>query len=404
MSPSISSPRSVEPIVTRAAYGVLGAASLCHLLNDLVQSLLPAIYPILKSSFDLSFGQVGLLSLTYQLASSLLQPFIGLYADRRPMPYVLVAGMCFTLLGILLLSAVPTFALLLVTAALIGMGSAVFHPEASRIARIASGGRHGLAQSIFQVGGNTGGAIGPLLAALIVLPQGRRGVAWFSFAAAAAVVILAGVGGWRRQHLSADFSHKHPVHNLALPRRKVIGALAVLGALIFSKYFYLASLGSYYTFFLMTRFGVSLRSAQLHLFVFTGAAAAGTLFGGPIGDRIGPKYVIWASILGVLPFTLMLPYADLYWTGILSAIIGFVIASAFSAIVVYAQELMPGRVGLVSGMFFGFAFGMGGIGAAVLGHVADLKGIAFVYHVCAWLPAIGLLTGFLPNLDRPRAR
>jgi FSR family fosmidomycin resistance protein-like MFS transporter len=372
-----------------------------------VQSLLPSIYPILKSSFNLNFGQIGLLSLTYQLAASLLQPLIGLYADRRPMPYALVAGMCFTLLGILLLAVVPTFTLLLVTSGVIGIGSAVFHPEASRIARIASGGQHGLAQSLFQVGGNTGGAIGPLLAALIVLPQGRRGVAWFSLAAAAAVFILIGVGRWRSGHLDRAAAAAEPasprnVKAPTLPRRTVLGALAVLGALIFSKYFYLASLSSYYTFYLMARFHVSLRSSQLHLFVFLGAVAVGTLFGGPIGDRIGPKYVIWGSILGVLPFTLLLPYANLYWTGILSAIIGFVLASAFSSIVVYAQELMPGRVGLVSGMFFGFAFGMAGIGAAVLGHIADLTSIVFVYRLCAWLPAIGLLAGLLPNMEKTR--
>jgi FSR family fosmidomycin resistance protein-like MFS transporter len=405
--PTVALPINVSdspaPVAARVVIRILLAVSVCHLLNDMVQSLLPAIYPILKASFNLNFGQIGLLSLTYQLAASILQPFIGLYTDRRPMPYALVVGMCFTLLGILLLAVVPTFSLLLVTSAIIGVGSAVFHPESSRVARLASGGQHGLAQSLFQVGGNTGGAIGPLLAALIVLPQGRLGVAWFAFAAAAAIFILVGVGRWRSHHLSrAASAPARTSQAYALPRRKVIGALAILGALIFSKYFYLASLSSYYTFFLMTRFHVSMRSSQLHLFVFLGAAAAGTFLGGPIGDRIGPKYVIWASILGVLPFTLMLPYANLYWTGILSAIIGFVIASAFSAIMVYAQELMPGRVGLVSGMFFGFAFGMGGIGAAVLGHIADLTSILFVYHLCAWLPAIGLLTGLLPNLDRLR--
>src|ERR1035438_9818397 len=382
------------PDATKAVFRVLLAVSVCHLINDMVQSLLPSIYPILKNSFRLDFGQIGLLSLTYQVVASLLQPLIGLYTDRRPMPYALAIGMCFTLLGIVMLAMAPTFSLLLVAAAVVGTGSAIFHPESSRIARIASGGQHGFAQSIFQVGGNTGSAIGPLLAAFIVLPQGRIGVAWFSLAAAAAIFILVGVGRWRSSHLSRVAAAPRLVsHGPALPRKTVMGALAVLGALIFSKYFYLASLSSYYTFYLMTRFHVSVRSSQLHLFVFLGAAAAGTFFGGPIGDRIGPKYVIWGSILGVLPFTLMLPHANLYWTGILSAIIGFVVASAFSAIVVYAQELMPGRVGLVSGMFFGFAFGMGGIGAAVLGHIADLTSIVFVYQICAWLPASGLLTG-----------
>ncbi len=390
-------------MLATAVFRILVAVSVCHLLNDMTQSLLPSIYPILKSSFHLSFGQIGLLSLTYQVVASLLQPFIGLYTDRRPMPYALAVGMCFTLAGIVMLAVAPTFHLLLCAAAVVGTGSAIFHPESSRIARIASGGQHGFAQSFFQVGGNTGSAIGPLLAAFIVLPQGQRGMAWFTIAAAAGVVILYFVGRWRSHHLArATPSHFHIAQPSTLPRSTVFRAIAVLAALVFSKYFYLASLSSYYTFYLISRFHVSVRSSQLHLFVFLGAVAAGTFLGGPIGDRIGPKYVIWGSILGVLPFTLMLPHASLFWTGILSAVIGFVIASAFSAILVYAQELVPGRVGLVSGIFFGLAFGMGGIGAAVLGHVADLTSIVFVYRVCAWLPAIGLLTGLLPNLDRPK--
>jgi FSR family fosmidomycin resistance protein-like MFS transporter len=395
--------RGPVPQAVNAVFRILVAVSVCHLLNDMVQSLLPSIYPILKSSFHLSFGQIGLLSLTYQVVASLLQPFIGLYTDRRPMPYALAVGMCFTLAGILMLAVAPTFHLLLVAAAVVGTGSAIFHPESSRIARIASGGQHGFAQSFFQVGGNTGSAIGPLLAAFIVLPQGQRGMAWFTIAAAAGVIILYFVGRWRSHHLArATPSHFHIPQPSALPRRTVLRAIAVLAALIFSKYFYLASLSSYYTFYLISRFHVSVRSSQLHLFVFLGAVAAGTFLGGPIGDRIGPKYVIWGSILGVLPFTLLLPHASLFWTGILSAVIGFVIASAFSAILVYAQELVPGRVGLVSGIFFGLAFGMGGIGAAVLGHIADLTSIIFVYRLCAWLPAIGLLTGLLPNLDKPQ--
>jgi FSR family fosmidomycin resistance protein-like MFS transporter len=393
---------SAAPAAARAVLHILAAVSVCHLLNDMVQSLLPSIYPILKVSFHLNFGQIGLISLTYQVVASLLQPFIGLYTDRRPMPYALAVGMCFTLAGILMLAVAPTFNLLLVAAAVVGTGSAIFHPESSRIARIASGGQHGFAQSFFQVGGNTGSAIGPLLAALIVLPQGQRGMAWFSIAAAAGVIILYGVGRWRSHHLAlATPSHLHVANRSELPRRTVVRAIAVLAALIFSKYFYLASMVGYFTFYLISRFHVSVRSSQLHLFVFLGAVAAGTFFGGPIADRIGPKYVIWGSILGVLPFTLLLPHASLFWTGILSAVVGFVIASAFSAIVVYAQELLPGRVGLVSGIFFGLAFGVGGIGAAVLGHVADLTSIVFVFRLCAWLPAIGLLTGLLPNLDKP---
>ncbi len=409
--PTATSPTPVSlaapgpaPAAATTVFRILAAVSFCHMLNDMVQSLLPSIYPILKSSFHLNFSQIGLLSLTYQVVASMLQPVIGLYTDKRPMPYALAVGMCFTLAGVVMLATAPTFALLLTASAVIGAGSAIFHPESSRVARIASGGQHGFAQSFFQVGGNTGSAIGPLLAAFIVLPQGQPGVAWFSIAAIAGIFILYRVGRWRSHHLArATASHVHVEQRAALPRRTVFRALAVLAALIFSKYFYLASMVGYFTFYLISRFHVSVRSSQLHLFVFLGAAAAGTFFGGPIGDRIGPKYVIWGSILGVLPFTLMLPYANLFWTGILSAVIGFVIASAFSAIVVYAQELMPGRVGLVSGIFFGLAFGMGGIGAAVLGHIADLTSIVFVYRLCAWLPAIGLLTGLLPNLDKQRA-
>ncbi|HVU45749.1 MAG TPA: MFS transporter [Terracidiphilus sp.] len=410
MSQSTASPiipgeiESPAPAAARAAMSVLAAVSLCHLLNDMIQSLLPSIYPILKTSFHLDFGQIGLITLVYQIVASLLQPFIGHYTDRRPVAYALAIGMCFTLAGILLLAAAPTFKMLLLAAAVVGTGSAVFHPESSRISRLASGGQHGFAQSFFQVGGNAGSAIGPLLAALIVLPLGQRGVAWFALAAVAGIVVLIGVGRWRSHHLArVSKSREHAEQGPNLSRGSVARAIAVLAALVFSKYFYLASMTGYFTFYLISRFHVSVRSSQLHLFVFLGAAAAGTFMGGPIGDRIGPRYVIWGSILGVLPFTLMLPYANLFWTGILSAIIGFVIASAFSAIVVYAQELMPGRVGLVSGIFFGLAFGMGGIGAAVLGWLADLTSIVFVYRLCAWLPAIGLLTGFLPKLDRNRA-
>lgn len=396
-------PPAPVPAAARAVFNILAAVSVCHFLNDMVQSLLPSIYPILKVSFHLNFSQIGMITLTYQVVASLLQPFIGLYTDRRPMPYALAVGMCFTLTGIVMIAFASSFSLLLIASAIVGTGSAIFHPESSRIARLASGGQHGFAQSFFQVGGNTGTAIGPLLAALIVLPQGQSGVAWFSIAAAVGIVLLIGVGRWRSHHLArATESHVSLDHGPTLPRKSVVKAIAVLAALTFSKYFYLASMIGYFTFYLIARFHLDVRSSQLHLFVFLGAVAAGTLLGGPIGDRIGPKYVIWGSILGVLPFTLALPYASLFWTGILSAIIGFGIASAFPAIVVYAQELLPGRVGLVSGIFFGIAFGMGGIGAAVLGYIADLYGIQFVYHVCAWLPAIGLLTGFLPNLDKAR--
>lgn len=395
---------SPRPAAERTLYKVLTAVSFCHLLNDMVQSLLPSIYPILKSSFSLDFGQIGLITLTNQITASLLQPFIGHYTDRRPMPYSLPIGMSVTLTGLVLLAVAHNYFLLLVAASLIGVGSAVFHPESSRVARMASGGQHGMAQSFFQVGGNTGSAIGPLLAAFIVLPRGLGGVGWFSPAALLGIVVLIWVGGWykqRQKHLESRAT-RHDENAVVLPRKKVIGAIAVLVALIFSKYFYLASITSYYTFYLINRFHVSVQSSQIHLFVFLGAVAAGTLIGGPVGDRVGRKLVIWCSILGVLPFTLLLPYANLFWTGVLSVIIGFVIASAFSAILVYAQDLVPGRVGMISGLFFGFAFGLGGIGAAVLGELADVTNIIFVYKVCAYLPAIGLLTGFLPDIEKVR--
>jgi MFS transporter, FSR family, fosmidomycin resistance protein len=380
-------------------FRILAAASLGHLLNDTMQALLPSIYPILKTSFHLNFGQIGILTLTFQMTASILQPFIGHYTDRKPMPYSLPVGMVFTLVGLLLLSVAPTFAILLLAASLMGMGSAVFHPESSRVARLASGGRYGMAQSFFQVGGNSGSAIGPLLAAFVVLPHGQKGVAWFSLLALVGIVLLWWVSGWYKAHLGQ--LKKRPARQgdfaSGLSRRQVTAAIGVLIALVFSKYFYLASFTSYYTFYLMSRFHVSVRSSQIHLFAFLGAVAAGTLVGGPIGDRIGRKTVIWCSILGILPLTLLLPYASLFWTGVLSVVVGFVLASAFPAILVYGQELVPGRVGMISGLFFGFAFGMGGIGAAILGRIADATSILFVYKICAWLPAIGLLAGFLPG-------
>jgi FSR family fosmidomycin resistance protein-like MFS transporter len=381
-------------------FRVLVAVSFCHLLNDTMQSLLPSIYPILKTSFHLNFGQIGLLTLTFQMTASILQPFIGLFTDRKPMPYSLPLGMLFTLAGLLLLAIAPTFALLLPAASLIGMGSAVFHPESSRVARLASGGRLGMAQSIFQVGGNTGAAIGPLLAAFVVLPHGQRGVAWFSLVALTAIVVLLRVSRWYKARLLHLQKRRAKTdQGTGLSKRRVVSAIAVLIALVFSKYFYLASFTSYYTFYLITRFHVSVRSSQIHLFVFLGAVAAGTLIGGPIGDRIGRKTVIWCSILGVLPLTMLLPYASLFWTSVLSVFVGLGLASAFPAILVYAQELVPGRVGMISGLFFGFAFGMGGIGAAILGRIADATSILFVYKICAYLPAIGLLAGFLPNMS-----
>ena len=391
------------PVEDTTIFQVLAAASFCHLLNDTMQSLLPSIYPILKSSFHLNFSQIGLLTLMYQMTASILQPFIGQYTDRKPLPYSLPAGMLFTLLGLVGLAYAPSFGLLLLAASLIGVGSAVFHPESSRVARLASGGRHGLAQSFFQVGGNTGTAIGPLLAAFIVLPRGQRAVAWFSVLALLGFVVQMRVSRWYKErllHLQRKATRQTVVPH-GLPRARVIAAIGVLIALVFSKYFYLASFTSYYTFYLINRFHVSVGSSQIHLFAFLGAVAVGTLVGGPIGDRIGRKTVIWVSILGVLPFTLLLPYANLFWTGVLSVIVGFGLASAFPAIVVYAQELVPGRIGMISGLFFGFAFGMGGIGAAVLGRIADATSILFVYKICAYLPAIGLLAGFLPRTPQP---
>ncbi|MBC7927071.1 MAG: MFS transporter [Bryobacteraceae bacterium] len=381
------------------AFRVLAAISFCHLLNDMVQSLIPALYPILKSKYQLDFGQIGLITLTGQSVASLLQPVVGFYTDRRPQPWSLPIGMAFTLAGLLLLAVAGSFGLILVAVALVGFGSAVFHPESSRIARKASGGQHGLAQSLFQVGGNAGSALGPLLAAFVVLPGGQGSVAWFSLAALAGILLLTRIGVWYRARMLRDVKDRGKREAL-YPKAKIALAIGVLLLLIFSKYFYLSSFTTYYTFYLIAKFQIGVQQAQVMLFLFLGAVAAGTIAGGPIGDRIGRKYVIWASILGVLPFSLVLPSANLFWTGVLSVIIGLILASAFSAILVYAQELLPGNIGMISGLFFGFAFGMGGLGAALLGQLADQTSLAFVYRVCAWLPAIGLLTALLPNVER----
>lgn len=385
-------------VKTKPVFPILAAISTGHLLNDTVQSIIPAIYPILKSSYHLDFSQVGLLTLTYQLTASLLQPFVGLYTDRKPHPFSLPFGMAISLGGVLTLAFAPTYAVLILAAAMVGMGSSIFHPESSRVARMASGGKHGLAQSVFQVGGNAGAAMGPLLVAFLVLPHGQYSLAWVSLATLAGILLLTWVSFWYREHPARKSAAKKTPNAGRFSRGKVVFAMAILISLIFSKYFYLASISSYYTFYLMDKFHLPVKLSQLYLFLFLGAAAVGTLIGGPVGDRIGRKPVIWASILGVLPFTLMLPYANLFWTAVLTVIIGVTIASAFTAILVYAQELMPGNIGLVSGIFFGFAFGMGGIGAAVLGKVADQQGIRFVYHVCSFLPAIGLLAAFLPSV------
>ena len=384
---------------------VLGAISFSHFLNDMLQSLIPAIYPQLKDAFSLSFTQIGLITLTYQITASLLQPAVGLYTDHYPKPFSLSIGMGCTLIGMIILSSAPSYGLLLIAVALVGTGSSVFHPESSRVARMASAGQYGLAQSIFQVGGNAGTAMGPLLAALIVIPQGRHSLAWFSIAALLAMLILFKVGGWYKRRQVEEKSNKtsHAAVQPEFRIKAVSWPLLILLVLIFSKFFYLASLNSYFIFYLINKFHISVVSGQIHLFVFLFGAAAGTIMGGPIGDRIGRKRVIWGSILGVAPFTLVLPYVNLFWTGPLTFIIGLMLASAFPAILVYAQELFPGKVGMISGLFFGLAFGMAGIGAAVLGKVADVHGIDYVYRLCSFLPLLGLTAAFLPDIGRSSA-
>jgi FSR family fosmidomycin resistance protein-like MFS transporter len=386
-------------------FPILFAIAFSHLLNDMMQSLIPAIYPILKSSFSLNFTEVGLITLTFQVSASLFQPLVGLYTDRHPKPYLLACGMGATLAGLAMVAWASSYPMLLAACALVGIGSAIFHPESSRIARAASGGRYGLAQSVFQVGGNTGQAIGPLMAAAIIIPRGQTSVAWFCAAALLGMLILANIGTWSRRRAGATavrraaprLEHQHT-------RRTVVVSIAILGALTFSKAFYLASINSYLQFYLIDKFQVSVTTAQTYLFLFLGAIAIGTFGGGPISDRFDRKYVIWFSVLGVFPFTMLLPYADLYWTGVLLVLIGLILASTFSMILVYAQELVPGNVGLVAGLFFGAAFGLGGLGAAILGVLADMTSIDFVYSVCAYLPAIGLLAAFLPNQRGSRWR
>jgi MFS transporter, FSR family, fosmidomycin resistance protein len=386
-------------------FAILIAASVSHLLNDTIQSLIPAVYPVLKASFQLNFTQIGLITLTFQITASMLQPVVGLYTDHRPQPFSLAIGMGFSLIGLIWLSVASSYWMILCASALVGLGSSVFHPEASRLARMASGGRYGFAQSLFQVGGNAGQSLGPLLAAIVVGTRGQSRIAWFSAVALLAIFILFNAGRWYQSNLfRLKNVSRRSVEGVHLSRRTILFALAILVALIFSKFFYLACISSYYTFYLIDRFQVTIQQAQLLLFLFTFSVAAGTIVGGPVGDRIGRKLVIWVSILGAAPFTLLLPYANLPVTAGLSVVIGFVLASAFSAILVYAQELMPGKVGMVSGLFFGFAFGMGGIGSAVLGQLIDMTNIRFVFQLCAFLPLLGLLTAFLPDLEPKRAR
>lgn len=401
-----SSP-TLEKTLEKTVYPILIAISFSHLLNDTIQSLIPAIYPILKTNYHLSFAQIGLITFTFQMAASLLQPFVGLYTDKKPQPYSLAVGMGFTLTGLVVLSMSHHFYLVLVSVGLIGMGSSVFHPESSRMAHAAAGNKRGLAQSIFQLGGNLGSSIGPLLAAWIIVPKGQTSIAWFSVIALLAIFILTKVGNWYKNYILGNLSRKknntttlHPLFS----KRKVAFSVSILLVLIFSKYFYLASLTSYFTFYLINKFHVGIQTSQIYLFVFLFSVACGTMIGGPLGDKFGRKYVIWFSILGTAPFSLLLPYVNLFWTGILIVPIGLILSSAFPAILVYAQELIPGKIGMISGLFFGFAFGMGGIGSALLGNLADATSIIYVFHVCSFLPLIGIITGFLPNIEGTKKR
>jgi MFS transporter, FSR family, fosmidomycin resistance protein len=389
-------------IASKTIFSILLTISFSHLLNDTIQSLIPSIYPIVKHSFHLNFSQIGIITLVFQLTASLFQPLVGLYTDRKPQPYSLAIGMGFTLTGLILLSQSTSYTMLLVSVAIIGTGSSVFHPEASKVAYMASGGRRGLAQSIFQVGGNLGGSLGPILAAMIIVPFGQSSILWFSILALIAIVVLLKVGNWYTHHMNWRKKVSAVESPSLLSKTKVAWSVVILLVLIFSKYFYMASITSYFTFYLIHKFNVSVQSSQVHLFVFLFAVAAGTLLGGPIGDRVGRKYVTWFSILGVAPFTMLLPFANLFWTTVLSVVIGVTLASAFSAILVYAQELIPGKIGMISGLFFGFAFGMGGLGSALLGILADKTSIDYVYHVCAFLPLIGIITVFLPDIGTKR--
>lgn len=397
---SLQSPAT--DIAQKTVYVILFSISFSHMLNDMMQSVIPSVYPMLKEKYQLSFSQIGLITFAFQLTASLLQPFVGIYTDKRPQPYSFVIGMFFTLAGIILLSQASGFYSILVAVSFVGVGSSVFHPESSKVAYYASGGRRGLAQSIFQLGGNFGSAIGPLLVAAVVVPRGQYYILWFMLAAFMGIFVLSRVGVWYRGFLSQAKGRAKTVEQNGLSRKTVVTSVIILLVLIFSKYFYMAGITSYLTFYLIEKFSLSVQQSQLYLFLFLISVAAGTLIGGPLGDRFGRKIIIWVSIVGAAPFTLILPYASLFWTGVLIVFIGFIMASAFSAILVYAQELMPGRVGMISGLFFGFAFGMGGLGSALLGKMADHTGIEFVYRVCAFLPLIGMVTAFLPDLRRKK--
>lgn len=393
-----------KALVQKTVYSVLFSIAFAHLLNDLMQAVIPATYPILKENFSLSFTQIGLITFVFQLTASLLQPFVGLYTDKKPQPYSLVISMIFTIVGLGLLSIASSFWMILVSVAFVGIGSSIFHPEASRVAFLGSGGKRGLAQSIFQLGGNAGSAIGPLLVALVVAPHGQSYVIWFVIAGVIGILILSRIALWYENHMALRATKKSDLEEekVQLSNKKITISIIVLLLLIFSKFFYMASMSSYFTFYLMSKFSMSVQDSQLYLFIFLASVAAGTLIGGPLGDHFGRKYIIWFSILGAAPFTLLLPYANLFWTGILAVIIGIIIASAFSAILVFAQELKPGKVGMISGLFFGFAFGMGGLGSAILGYVADQTSIEYVYKVSSYLPLIGVLAYFLPNIQKKK--
>ncbi len=394
---------STQVIPQRTIYPILFTIAGTHFINDLLQAVIPSVYPLLKISFHLSFAQIGLITFTFQLMASILQPFVGVYTDKHPKPYSLAFGMCFTFAGLFLLSQSTAFYTILIAVGCIGIGSSIFHPESSRVAYMASGGKRGLAQSIFQLGGNAGSAAGPLLVALIVMPYGQGNISWFLLIAVVGIIILFKIGSWYKTQILLRAAGKvNPIADERhfLPKRKVLFSIAILMLLIFSKYFYMVSITNYFTFYLIEKFHLSVQQSQLYLFAFLAAVAAGTLMGGPLGDKFGRKYVIWFSILGAAPFTLLLPHANLFWTGILAVATGLVIASAFSAILVYAQELIPGKVGMVSGLFFGFAFGIAGIGSALLGKMADSTGIEYVFSICSFLPLLGIITGLLPNLER----
>ncbi|RKS98800.1 MFS transporter [Flavobacterium sp. 123] len=402
-SSSVASSIDSNSLVQKTVYPILFSIAFAHLLNDLLQAVIPAAYPILKENFNLSFTQIGLITLAYQLAASILQPLVGLYTDKKPKPFSQIFGMLFTMSGIVLLSYAATFSMIIVAVVLVGIGSSIFHPEASRISFLASGGKRGLAQSIFQLGGNAGTAIGPLLVALIVVPNTQYYIIWFVIVALIALMVLSRIAFWYQSHLSLKASKKAVIDLPNLSQTKIIASVVILMILIFSKFFYMASMSSYFTFYLMDKFHLSVQDAQFHLVLFLASCAVGTLIGGPLGDKFGRKYVIWFSVLGAAPFTLLLPYVDLFWTGILSVIIGTIISSAFPAILVFSQELLPKKLGMVSGLFYGFAFGMGGLGSALLGNLADHTSIDYVYHLCAYLPLIGIIAFFLPNLKKKKA-